>query len=372
MKSDYIMKILLAFDSFKDCLSAGEVCETIATLLSKYYEIISMPLSDGGEGFAQILTKQFGGKIVSVNVCGPLGKMISAEYGIVGSTAYIESASACGLQLIPHCQRNPLITTSYGVGQMVNDAVKKGCEVIALGLGGTSTNDAGVGMLQALGIKFFDEMGENIGFGGQFLKGISSFDEKEKNVPAKIVCLCDVRNIFYGSKGAAKVFARQKGATEDAVEELDEGLHHFNGLIISEKGINLQHIEGSGSAGGMAGGLHAFMGAELCHGTDVIFEKMNLETAVKKADLIITGEGKSDRQTLMGKVAYEVGRLAKKHQKRIILLSGRIEDKTVLQTVFDDVFEITPLNQTLSEAINPSNTKKNIERIIHQINFERK
>lgn len=215
-------------------------------------------------------------------------------------------------------------------------------------------------------------MGENIGFGGQFLKGISSFDEKEKNVPAKIVCLCDVRNIFYGSKGAAKVFARQKGATEDAVEELDEGLHHFNGLIISEKGINLQHIEGSGSAGGMAGGLHAFMGAELCHGTDVIFEKMNLETAVKKADLIITGEGKSDRQTLMGKVAYEVGRLAKKHQKRIILLSGRIEDKTVLQTVFDDVFEITPRNQTLSEAINPSNTKKNIERIIHQINFERK
>ena len=366
------MKILLAFDSFKDCLSAAEVCQTADTELCNDHEIISMPLSDGGEGFAQVLTKYLGGKYVKVNVCGPLGEIVSAEYGIVGHTAYIESAAACGLQLVPQHLRNPLVTTSYGVGQMINDAIKRGCNEIYLGLGGTSTNDAGVGLLQALGVIFTDEKGENIGFGGQFLSSIKQVEETDINHSVRIIGICDVHNVFYGEEGAAKVFAPQKGATKEMVEILDNGLQHFNELVIAKKQINLQFVESSGSAGGMAGGLYAFAGAKLCRGTKVIFEKLNFESAVKNADLIITGEGKSDRQTLMGKAAFEVGKLAKKHQKRVILLSGIIEDKEELLKYFDEVLQITPNDQQLSEAIKPATAKKNIKRVVHQLKLNRK
>ena len=326
------MKILVAPDSFKGSLTAMEAAESIGRGIQKAdpeIEVDLLPMADGGEGTVQSLVDATKGEIIKKEVTGPLGEPVKAFYGLLGDgkTAVIEMAAASGLPLLPEEKRNPLKTTTYGTGELIASALEAGVEKIIIGIGGSATNDAGVGMAQALGAEILDAQGEEIAFGGGSLDQITeinldSLDSRLEDV--EILVACDVDNPLFGKEGAAYVYAPQKGADKEMVEKLDQNLRHFNQLVIKELGKNTNQIPGAGAAGGLGAGLVAFLDAELKAGVDIILDLINFEKRLKGVDLVITGEGMLDGQSIYGKTPVGVSRSAAKKNIPVIALAGTL------------------------------------------------
>lgn len=365
------MKIVLAPDSFKESMTAKEACEAIEKGLRKVMdnlECIHVPMADGGEGTTQSLVDATGGKFYTVEVTGPLGERKEAIFGILGDekTAILEMAEASGLEILPREKRDATITTTYGTGELIKVALDKGVETILIGIGGSATNDGGAGMVQALGGKLLDRVGNEIGFGGGELAklekiDISNLDKRLKDV--KIIVACDVQNPLTGPTGASHVFGRQKGANEEQREQLDRNLKHYAEIIRRDLGKDVETIPGAGAAGGLGAGLMAFLSAELRKGIDIVIEYSKLEDKIQGADYVITGEGSIDGQTRFGKTPYGVAKVAKKYDIPVIALAGNVgKDIDVLYDYgFTAIFSILPRVETLEKAIN--NGKKNIQYI---------
>ena len=324
------MMILLASDSFKDALSAVEVCRAIARGLQRALpqsKTILFPMADGGEGTAEILTFHSRGQWIEKEVNDPLFRPITAGYGLSGDgkAAFIEMAAASGLPLLKQEDRSPLRTTTFGTGELILDAIERGASKILLGIGGSATNDAGMGMAAALGYRFFDENGERLPATGENLVRVSSIDSSHLRFsPEKteVEVLCDVDNPLFGEKGAAHVYAPQKGADAEAVNELDKGLRHFAQLLTDKFDRDFAHIPGAGAAGGLGAGAMAFLGGRLRPGIEAVMDYTNFEDQLDGVQLIITGEGKIDAQTLHGKLIYGIAKRAEAAGVPVVALCG--------------------------------------------------
>jgi len=326
------MNILVAPDSFKDSLSASEVSRIISEAISAVIpsaSIRKIPISDGGEGLLEALLTPLQGTLVSVSVKDPLHRTIEASYGLVdqGKTAIIEMATASGLELLSIEERNPLITSTYGTGELIKNALDKGCTKIIIGLGGSATNDGGIGMIKALGGLFLDQYNQEIPDGGGALSTLHSIDLSgldKRLQQVAIVCACDVDNPLTGTSGASYVYAKQKGASDNMLAVLDSNLSNYATVIKATLNKDLEHISGTGAAGGTAMGLLAFLDATLTPGIALITELLHLEKHIKEAQLVVTGEGKIDIQTLHGKTIMGIASLAKKHSIPVLVFTGSI------------------------------------------------
>ncbi|MDM3867769.1 glycerate kinase [Proteus faecis] len=369
------MKIVIAPDSFKESLSAKEVATAIKQGFSRYLpnaQYCCIPMADGGEGTVTSLVEATQGRFISTQVCSPLGKQVTATWGILGdnSTAVIEMAQASGLHLIPSSQRNPNLTTSYGTGELINAALEMGVKKIILGLGGSATNDAGAGMMQALGLGLKDKLGSSLPFGGQALTQLHSIDITTLNPKLKqveIEIACDVTNPLCGENGASAIFGPQKGATKDDIAQLDKALLHFGTYLENMTQRNLINIAGSGAAGGLALPLLAFTQATLSPGIELVAKAVELEKYFIDADLVITGEGRMDSQSAQGKTPIGVALLAKKYHRPVIaLVGGYLPDYGVVhQQGIDAVFSIVPGVSTLDDALR--NAQKNLSETAYNV-----
>jgi len=355
------LKILIAPDSFKESLTSIEVADYLKEgfkKADKNFEITKLPLADGGEGTVKSLVAATDGKIMKKEVTDPLGNKVEAIYGILGDgkTGVIEMATASGLPLVPKDKRNPLKTTTYGTGELIKAALDQGCTKLIIGIGGSATNDCGVGMAQALGGKFLDEDGKQIGYGGQYLKDIEKIDLSQLDsriAETEIEVACDVDNPLYGKNGAAYIYGPQKGASKDQVKELDQGLKHIAEIIKDDLGKEVNEIPGAGAAGGLGAGLSAFLDAKLRPGIKIVMEASKLREKMKKVDLVVTGEGKIDGQTASGKTPVGVSRIAKKEELPVIAVAGTIgEDaEKVYDEGIDFLYSVIDKPMTLKEAI---------------------
>lgn len=354
------MKIIIAIDSFKGSLTsieAGEAVQKAIAQLLPDAETEIIPIADGGEGTLAVITHAIQGQAQFLEAHNPCMEPISTSYILSSDqqTAFIEMANISGLPLIKDYQRNPMKTTTYGVGELIQDALEKGCTQFILGIGGSATNDAGVGALQALGFRFLDKEGNILGQGGEILSQIHSIDRRKihpllKNV--HFIVACDVRNPFYGLEGAAYIFARQKGADDCMIEQLDQGMRSFAKVIELETGKDISHLPGSGAAGGMGGGFMAFLDAELRSGADLLLDLCQFREKAKDADLIITGEGRMDRQSLMGKITGKILEKGKAYGIPVIALAGCVEDEALLKEAgFHGVYATKPNDMPLEEAM---------------------
>lgn len=324
------MKILIAPDKFKGSLNAKDLCNAIAEGILVNYpdaEIIKFPLADGGEGSVDIIAQHLNLKTISLQVCDPLFRKITASYKIKETTAYIEMAAASGFDLLTEEERNPMFTTTYGTGEMIQDAINRGVKQVYLFIGGSATCDAGMGMAQALGYQFLDKNGENMsGIGENLAKIATILTPKNSNYTnLKCITLCDVKNPLAGENGAAFVFGPQKGASAQEVKLLDAGLKNFAAKAKEYLNKKILETPGSGAAGGLGGGSIAFLNAKLQSGIDSIFEIVQFEKQLKDVDLIITGEGKLDKQTLEGKVVSGVSAFAKKNNIPLYIVCGDVD-----------------------------------------------
>ena len=368
------MKIVVAPDSFKESMSAKEVCDSIEKGLlsvSKDWEIVKVPMADGGEGTLEALIDATNGKIFNEKTLNPLGEEITSRFGILGekNIAIIEMASTSGLELISPEKRNPYITTTYGTGQLMLKSLEQNVEEIILGIGGSATNDGGAGMLQALGAKLLDKNGNEIGFGGYELSKLdkidfSNLDKRLKNI--KILVACDVTNPLTGKNGSSYIFGKQKGATPEMIEVLDENLLHYSKIIKRDLGFDVNDIPGAGAAGGLGAGLLT-LGAILKKGIEIVIEANELDKKVQGADLVITGEGSIDGQTRFGKTPYGVVSVAKKYNIPTVTLAGNVgKDIDILYDCgFDAIFSIMQGVDTLENAL--KNGKENIEKTAKNI-----
>lgn len=335
------MKFVLATDSFKGTMSSTEICQILSDKISEQIldcHIVNIPMADGGEGTVDCFLSAMEGEKVEINVKGPLFEPITAYYGLFneGRTAVIEMAVCAGLPLIGE-NKDPFRATTYGVGQMISDAISRGCKKIIIGLGGSCTNDGGTGMAAALGVKFLHADGTSFIPTGGTLDQISSIDMSEiisgiKDV--EIVAMCDVDNPLHGENGAAYIFALQKGATEDQIITLDKQLRYFDHVLEGLLNKSVGKIPGAGAAGGMGAGILAFLGGRLDKGTDVLLDIVGYENHIKDADLVITGEGKIDRQSLGGKVVIGVAKRTKPFGVPVLALVGDIGEN------IDEVYDI--------------------------------
>ncbi|MGG0738246.1 glycerate kinase [Niallia taxi] len=354
------MKIVLAPDSFKESLSALQVAESIERGFKQVLpnaEYVKVPMADGGEGTVQSLVDATGGRIIKKTVTGPLGEAAEAFFGILGNekTAVIEMAAASGLHLVPATKRNPLLTTTRGTGELIAAALEYNVNHIIIGIGGSATNDGGAGMARALGARFLNSDGQEITEGGGALSDLaaidlSSLDSRLAHV--KIEVACDVDNPLIGPKGASAIFGPQKGATPEIVNQLDENLAHYAEIIEKDLGVKIADVPGAGAAGGLGGGLLAFMQAELKRGVDIVMEAAKLSDIIAGADLVITGEGKIDGQTIFGKTPIGVAKTAKKHGVPVIGIAGNIasDSDAVHEYGIDAIFSIIPGVVSLQEA----------------------
>ena len=380
------MKVVVAMDSFKGSLSSNELANSVENGIKKVYpdaEVIKIPVADGGEGTVESLVEGTKGHFVEVSVANPLLIPIKAQYGILGDgkTAVIEMATASGLPLIPIDERNPMKTTTYGTGEMIKDAISKGCREFLIGIGGSATNDGGMGMMKALGAKFLDENDFELGHGGEQLEKVTKIDITNllpEIKECKFLIACDVDNPFYGLNGAAHVYARQKGATEEMVLELDNGLKHFSEIVKQDLNIEISHVPGAGAAGGLGGGFLAFLDGELRPGIDIVLEEVKLKKKLDDVDFVITGEGRMDFQSVMGKAPVGVAKLAKTKDIPVIALAGGVADDAgeVHNHGIDSVFSIMNYPMTLEEAMEPKRAsilvEKNVEEIFRLIKIIRK
>jgi glycerate kinase len=326
------LNIIVAPDSYKGCLHSYEVAEYMTQGIldvCPLAEVQRIAIADGGEGSVQALIRGAGGRFHQVLSRGPLGAPVLAEFGVMedGQTEVIEAAAASGLTLISREQRNPLLTTTYGTGEVIREALRLGCRKIIIGIGGSATNDGGVGMAQALGARFLDETGAEIGYGGGELEHIARIDVSgldPRIAACEFIIASDVSNPLCGETGAAAVYGPQKGATPEMVARLDKGLLHLSQMISSQLGLNIADLPGAGAAGGLGGGLIAFLQARMEKGIDIVLKAADFERKVKPADLVLTGEGHTDRQTAFGKAAAGIAGAAKRYNVPVICLSGGI------------------------------------------------
>ncbi|WP_374049089.1 glycerate kinase [Neobacillus sp. OS1-32] len=371
------MKVLIAIDSFKGSISSVEGSKAIASGIKDVYpdaEIVTLPLADGGEGTVKTVVQATRGKLVNKEVTGPLGEKTIAAYGILadGNTAVIEVAEACGLPLVPLEKRNPLCTTTFGVGELILDAARQGCRNFVVGLGGSATNDGGIGMLQALGYRFLDSRGASISLGAKELAHIVKIDSSQVN-PLLQQCsfrvACDVNNPLYGPDGASHIFGPQKGATPEMVEELDRGLKQLAEVVSAELGVDIQNIAGAGAAGGLGAAFSGFLKAKLESGVDLVLDMLEMEKHIVGADLVITGEGRIDGQTSMGKAPMGVARLAQSRHIPVIALGGSVveETKGLHSLGIASIFPILSSPMTLEQAMDSTATFENLRRTTNQI-----
>lgn len=372
------MKFLLAFDSFKDSLSAlhvGEAAQKGILHALPNSEVMISPMADGGEGTIDALLQSAGGKEVEVQVHDPLMRLVSAKYAVIDhdrtKIVFIESARSSGLQLLPRQHRTPMMANTYGLGEQILDAVQKGYRHMVISLGGSATNDGGLGMLQALGWELYDSIGNLIPPEGNPLLNVQCLSD-EKALSALKECTftiaSDVTNGFYGKNGAAYVFAKQKGASEEEIEILDLHLQKLASLYKCMYGIDVQSIRGAGAAGGLGAAIFAALNGKLVSGVETIIELTDLKEKVKWADVVFTGEGSIDHQSIMGKVPMGVGQLAKQYGKPVIGIGGRID--TQLEEVnqyLDAVFSIQTECRTLEEALDHRIASQQIEVTAGQI-----
>ena len=369
-------KILIALDKYKGNLSAMEICKIIGNSIKemdKNIEVILNPMADGGEGTVDTLVGSLKGKYISLYVTGPLGDKIKSRFGIINNKiAVIEMSAASGLWLIPTEKRNPMETTTYGTGELIGKAMEIGCKKIIIGVGGSATNDGGMGMAQALGVKFYDKNSNLLGFGGKELIKINRIDMSDRNLLLKdtiIEVACDVGNPLFGKNGAAYIYAPQKGADEKMVKELDKGLLNFAEVIKKDLVLNVAELKGAGAAGGLGAGLVAFLNAKLKNGVDIVIEATGIENKMRDVDLVITGEGAFDRQTFFGKSPYGVAILAKKYKKPVITINGSVnvsrdEISERDKNLFSGNFSI------LNAAMNIENAIKNSRVLLKNITKE--
>lgn len=345
------MKILIAPDSFKGSMTAIEAAEAMAEGArgaSPRSMPVMMPIADGGEGTMAALVSATGGKMIEAIVEDPLGRKITASYGVLGDqkTCVVELAEASGLTLLAEAERNPLLASTYGTGELIVNALDAGYRKFIIGLGGSATNDAGIGMLQALGMKFFDVDGVELGPGTVALNGLSKIDPfgfDKRIMESQFLIASDVENPLIGPKGASAVFGPQKGATHEMVKTLDAILTNFADIVERFTGMALHHKKGAGAAGGAGGAFQAFFLGDMRRGIDLVLEAMDFEEQLLDADLVLTGEGKTDLQTLSGKAPFGIAEAANRHGKPVILISGSVDrsDKQQLAPHYTEIHAIS-------------------------------
>ncbi|WP_296271996.1 glycerate kinase [uncultured Enterobacter sp.] len=358
------MKIVIAPDSYKESLSALEVATAIESGFREIFpsaNYVKLPVADGGEGTVEAMVAATQGRVIHVPVTGPLGEPVDGFYGLSGDErcAFIEMAAASGLELVPPSQRNPLKTTSWGTGELIRHALDAGVKHIIIGIGGSATNDGGAGMVQALGAKLLDASQEPIGPGGGELVNLAHIDVSgldQRLKACRIEVACDVTNPLIGEEGATAVFGPQKGATPEMIVTLDNALAHYAQVIARDLDRDVVSLSGGGAAGGMGAALHAFCGAQLRQGIEIVTDALHLADQVADADLVITGEGRIDSQTIHGKVPVGVAKVAKRFNKPVIGIAGSLTaDVGVvhdhgIDAVFSVIYTICSLEDALENA----------------------
>lgn len=381
------MKVTIAIDSFKGSLSSLEAGHAIETGIKNIYpdaEVLVRPLADGGEGTVEALTFGMGGALQSITVTGPLGDPVTAHYGIIEDpsaadigelpqrTAVMEMAQAAGITLVPPELRNPLNTTTFGVGEMILDAINKGCRKFIMGIGGSATNDGGAGMLQALGYGLLDSDGSPIRFGARGLADLSAITTGSV-VPELASCTfkiaCDVNNPLCGPLGASAIYGPQKGATPEMIRDMDQWLGQFAGLVKQVYPAADAETPGTGAAGGLGFAFSVFTNAVLESGISIVLEETHLEEHVKDADFVITGEGRLDGQTVMGKAPIGVAKIAKKFNKKVLAFSGCVTEDAVAcnDHGIDAYFPILRGVVSLEEAMDGENARNNMIATVEQV-----
>ena len=371
------MKVVVAIDSFKGSMSSLEAGESIKQGIlkaKKDAKVEIRPLADGGEGTVEALSIGMGGKLINVEVTGPVGKKVNAVYGIVDSskTAIIEMSQAAGITLVSGDEKNPLYTTTLGVGELIKDAINKGCRHFVVGIGGSATNDCGIGMLQALGYEFLDKEGNQVGFGASGVRDIVSI--RDENVIKELSecyfrVACDVNNPLCGELGCSAIYGPQKGATKEMVADMDGWLKNYSKIVKEKYPDADSEYPGTGAAGGLGYAFFNFTNSKLESGIKIVLDETKLEEYVKDADIVVTGEGRLDHQTVMGKAPVGVANIAKKYNKKVIAFSGSVtEDAGVCnEHGIDAFFPILRRIVTLEEAMQTDTAKKNLTDTAEQV-----
>ena len=371
-------KIVFAPDSFKESMTAKTAADAMIRGWKTVFpddECVAVPMADCGEGTVQSLVDATGGQVLSAEVQGPLGEPVTAHYGMLGDgeTAVIEMAQASGLERLRPEQRNPLITSTFGTGELIRAALDHGASRIIIGIGGSATNDGGTGMLEALGARLTDAEGNELPRGGAALSGLSRIDLSgldARIATTEFIAACDVDNPLTGPKGASAIFGPQKGATPAMVAQLDAALANYAAVIRRDFSLEADCVEGAGAAGGLGAGLLAFLQAELKRGIDIVIEHTGLEAVLSDADLVLTGEGGIDAQTRFGKTPYGVAKTAKKYNLPVIAVAGNVKEdsKELYEHGFDAMFSIVQGACSLSDALkdgekNLQTTTENVARL---------
>lgn len=371
------MNVVVAIDSLKGSLSSLEAGAAISEGIHKVIEdsqVIVRPLADGGEGTVEALALGMNGRIENIKVTGPLGTVVEAAYGMIDETktAIIEMSAAAGITLVPEQERNPLNTTTYGVGEMISDAINKGCRKFIVGIGGSATNDGGIGMLQALGYRFLDADGNQVPFGAKGLSVLKTISD-EHVIPELKDCsfkvACDVTNTLCGAQGCSAVFGPKKGATPSMIMEMDKWLASYARLTQKKYPKADMQQAGTGAAGGLGFAFLSYTNAVLESGIKIILEETKLASYVKDADIVITGEGRLDAQTVMGKAPVGVAEIAKKYGKKVIAFSGCVTEDAAIcnQYGIDAFFPILRTAVSLKDAMDPENARKNMVLTVEQV-----
>ena len=369
------MKVLVAVDSFKGSLGSKEAGDIIKEGILEVIddaEVIVSPLADGGEGTVDALIGGLDGEFVDVSVKGPKDRDVVARYGLVGEKAIMEMAASSGLTLVEEEERNPLDTTTYGLGDMIKDALDRGYREFIIGIGGSATNDIGLGMLTSLGFRFLDGNGKEVGIYGKDLEHIvdiddSEVDERLKNCKFEIAC--DVDNPLFGENGAAHIYGPQKGASDEDIRKLDIWAENFSNIVREKYGKSFEDLKGVGAAGGLGYAFKTFLDAELLRGIDIISDFLGLEDSIKDCDLAITGEGEMNHQTMMGKAPSGVAKLAKKYNLPVIGIAGSLgrDVEKINAEGIDAYFSIQPRPISLEKAMEREVARKNLKETIKQI-----
>lgn len=369
-----LKKIVVASDSFKGSLTSLDVAQNVEKAIREVYplcDVLKVNVADGGEGTMEALQQTLGGVRVSLVVKDPLGREIEATYVILndGITAVVEMSAASGLPLLKSDERNPLKTSTYGTGQLICDALDRGCRKILVGIGGSATNDAGMGMLQALGFRFLDAQGNQLQPVGENLQLVSSIDSTGRHPDldkTEFVVACDVKAPLYGRSGAAYVFAPQKGADQKMVEMLDAGLRHFSEVSSAMAGYDCSQMQGTGAAGGLGYAFRQYLDARLERGIEMVLDAIGFDDIISGADLVITGEGRVDSQTLTGKTPFGVAQHAHRQRIPVVVIGGSVEIDVlqVREAGFNDVIQVTPLDMPLSVAMRPEVAAENVYNAI--------
>lgn len=371
------MKVVISIDSFKGSLSslqAGNAAKAGILRVFPEAEVVVRPLADGGEGTVDALIDGLGGEKRTISVTGPLGAPVRASYGLFEKTktAVIEMSAAAGITLVSEEEKNPLYATTYGVGELIKDAISKGCRKFLIGIGGSATNDGGVGMLSALGFSFLDENGKEISFGAKGLKDLKEI-KTEHVLPELLECTfqiaCDVTNPLCGENGCSAVYGPQKGADRKMIEDMDLWLSRFSNLSKTVFGKANPDSPGAGAAGGMGFAFETFLNGTLTRGVELILKETDLEKYIKDADIVVTGEGRLDSQTAMGKAPAGVAALSKKYGKKVIAFSGcATRDANVVKDCgIDAFFPIARGASTLEEAMRVENARENMQDTAEQV-----